>query len=315
MGESENSTNTVAAQNGIEQLPDIHRGCGDSIALNIFVKKTKYGDLSDGNRANNYKITNLQKIRLMKKYQPFLLLYKDEKYLPSTVDFFIANTQEEKVKDNIWLYVDDPLKFHKFYKGQQPDQAGVYAFWVDKWYGPEVTYFYFYPYNGDTLGLGAHVGDWEHATVRFSSDNAAKNVLNPVEMYVGYHASGFTQPWDSGIQFHDKTHPKLKVSTASHGMHFFDSTDEVISFVTSRKKFFNPKMLQTYDNSLKSELKLANIKNDRVTIKPWPTWLTRIFRWGNTEKKPCFFGACRLEDGPTGPLYKHWVFNFDEYEH
>lgn len=300
--------------------PDIHQGCGDSWAYNILAEYEKFDAPA---RQNSNDVSFARKQALMQQYLPQAFLWKDEQWKPSTVDYLLANTNAISIQNNIWRTTKQHLASSSstlpFFHGQSYRQDRVYAFWIDKFYGPEIVYFYFYPYNRGKKVLGTlwgnHVGDWEHVTVRLDWN------LNPHEVFAASHDKGQLKSWNSVEKFQG-THPVVYVASGSHGM-YFDSGNHtykslaggLIKLKDNRPDkaradaFFNPDTLAMFDVATKKDIKSG---------ATWPDWIN-IFRWGNRERdcgrvtifgKTIDLGVCQLEDGPTGPMFKTFMQSY-----
>lgn len=293
--------------------PDIHSGCGDDYAYNIYYRKLSI-DNPAPNIENSREISSKEKISIMNSYLPKAYIWMDAQFRPSTVDYFLNNTKPENISGQIWQVtrqnLPSPSDVLPFFRGQAVDQAPVYAFWVDKIFGPEIVYFYFYPYNRgkekvDTI-WGNHVGDWEHMSVRFSwAQTPSGWGLKPQEVYYSTHDKGFTKSWADAPR--EGSHPIGFVARGSHAMYPFSGSytyknipilGELVDHmptIASGQALFNPELLQTYDHT-----------GADLSTGFKPNWMS-IFRWGNPKQACLVVGPCRLEDGPTGPLVKSYM--------
>ncbi|XP_019442316.1 PREDICTED: vacuolar protein sorting-associated protein 62-like [Lupinus angustifolius] len=191
---------------------------------------------------------NLQQIdAIMKIYSPLLVLHPNDKFYPSSVNWFFSNGallytkgQESKpvtIKPNgtnlpqggnndgsFWMDLPSNdenkdrvskgyLNSARSYLHVKPMYGGTFtdlALWV------------FYPYNGAScaklkfiknikLGrMGEHVGDWEHVTLRVSNFNAQL-----WQMYFSQHNKG-TWLYASQLEFNVGNKPMVYSTLHSH---------------------------------------------------------------------------------------------------
>ncbi|NVJ27209.1 Vps62-related protein [Myxococcus sp. AM011] len=256
-------------------------------------------------------------------FAPRVWMHPGEAYFPSSTEFHLANVHVEGGHQvtNQALGCDsctDP----QFLDGQRPNQTPVpvYAELITRTVNgqptstTDVVYWMFYPYNngkrvcigwyspwgcvGGYSTFGNHVGDWEHATVRFVEGR-------PSQVYLSQHASGQTFTYgDKGMGLLG-WRPELFSAQGSHGVyadaarHIYqnlpngdflaDDTGRGIAWDTwSALVPFDWRTPGTFTGSL--------------------SWLNRTERWGN-PKSGCevsepIAGECILNDGPTGPMSK-----------
>ena len=165
-----------------------------------------------------------EELALAKKYAPLIVLAKDEKYLPSSIEFFapnvhftggglsgtITNPQGALSGDNHLTTVQKmsgPDQILPFFHGQDPGKAPVpvyVSFYKAASGALNVQYMTLWPYNwGKNVCLSAapkdhclakrhqmdnHVGDWEGMTIQLKGDKL-------VGVRVGAHSAssiGFT---------------------------------------------------------------------------------------------------------------------------
>jgi hypothetical protein len=172
----------------------------------------------------------------------------------------------------------------------------------------------FYPYNngkrvcigwyspwgcvGGYSTFGNHVGDWEHATVRFVDGR-------PSEIYLSQHSHGQT------FTFGDKRlslvgwRPELYSAQGSHGVyadaarHIYQNlpNGDFLADDTGRGMAWD-----TWNGLVPFAWQAPGTYGGSLS------WLNVTSRWGN-PKSGCEFsepvaGECVLNDGPTGPMSK-----------
>lgn len=272
-------------------------------------------------------ISDEHKVELMKQYSPFAYLAQGEQFLPSSVEFILENCNVANVGGNNWLITKKQLDHASavlpYFDGDLPG-AKVYAFWVEKSDGPEITYFYCFPYNrgkSDTLKVsdtiwGNHVSDWEHVTIRFSLGDGNKMV--PQEVYGSAHENGNTRAW-SAVSKTSEGRPIVYLASGSHAVYFapgsytykFGVSPDVCS---QGKPFDAADCLEFFDYDTNT-----NLANGHF----WPSWMTTdygdlgsgaILRWGNLKRGTEIFGVAQLENGPTGPIEKKHVWDYSAVE-
>lgn len=171
-------------------------------------------------------------------WAPSVRLAKDEKWNPSSVEYFLRNVKLEKYGESCKLnpynlptcesdcYLTTRESLGKpespkpdFLRGQDPDQVPVYVFITQEEDVVEFDYKFFYPYNlgkkacvgakiggkciGKTERFGNHVGDWENVKIRFEDGELHS-------MYVSTHDSKITEKylgtflWNSKGRYFEK---------------------------------------------------------------------------------------------------------------
>lgn len=150
---------------------------------------------------------------VVEKYGPTLHLHPDEKYLLSSVEWFLDRAtlyvngdkvstpngllnslpQGDKATDKTWLSIP------KEARGGDMSSAVAYVHAKAPKAGyTDVMFWFFYPYNGpgtakaypvdNSISLapfGEHTGDWEHITLRID-----EKTLMPTGIYLAQHADG-----------------------------------------------------------------------------------------------------------------------------
>ncbi|KAL8227970.1 hypothetical protein R6Q57_015554 [Mikania cordata] len=248
---------------------------------------------------------NLSQIKaLIEAYSPIIYFHPDEKYLPSTVNWFFQNgallyqkgleTSPSPVKPDgsnlpqggsddgsYWLDLpaDDSAK-ERIKKGDL-DNANAY-FHIKPMFGATFTdmaIWLFYPFNGParakveflniSLGkIGEHVGDWEHLTLRISNfDGSLKYV------YFSEHSGG-TLLDASQVEFENEN--KL-VAYASLNGHAFYSKPGLVLQGNGRNGIRNDtaKGKVVMDTGVRAEV----VAVDHLTMVE-PPWLNYSRKWG-----------------------------------
>lgn len=186
----------------------------------------------------------------------------------------------------------------------------------------DVFYWMFYPYNrgkrvcispiyinGNCWGkystFGHHVGDWEHVTVRFKSDQ-------PIKIYLSQHNFGASYDWaDNNLEYVSDssntaaTHPVVYSARGSHGL-YNNAAEHVY------RKIFNGDRLVDKTSKGDKWYTWENIVLLRNNLYNNFNWAQYSGRWGNS-KDGCKFlgfdiesilGVCILNSGPFGPMMK-----------
>ncbi|MDY7229769.1 Vps62-related protein [Hyalangium rubrum] len=256
-------------------------------------------------------------------FAPRVWMHPDESYFPSSTEFHLANVHEAGgfLVTNQSLGCDsctDP----QFLDGQRPDQTPVpvYAELITRTQGgvptnvTDVIYWMFYPYNngkrvcigwyspwgcaGGYSTFGNHVGDWEHATVRFVDGR-------PSQVYLSQHASGQT------FNFGDKSlslvgwRPEIYSAQGSHGV-YPDAARHIYKNLPNGDFLADDTGRGIAWDTWNSLVPFA--WQPQGSFGGSLSWLNLSSRWGN-PKSGCEFsepvaGECVLNDGPTGPMSK-----------
>lgn len=160
---------------------------------------------------------------LLSTLSPIIYLHSQEKYFPSSVDYYLENSKLVEISNGVKtikdenpsqrdiynfclnsldtlnknIYLDIP-KSNIFGENPQKKSIPIYAY-IDKKQSTDnelhLVYVMFYPYNGEfkILGLedkGTHFGDIEHITIvltRNNSENANKPVYKLDKIFFGAH--------------------------------------------------------------------------------------------------------------------------------
>ena len=267
---------------------------------------------------------------LLRTYAPMVYLAEGEDYNPSSVEWAFPYLTRVRRGDKYWLYtkqnLDSPTDGDlDVFKGQGAN-ATAYGFVVRKAAVYDLVYFTYYPYNRgkhiemlDDSIFGNHVGDWENVVVRLDQN------LNPTTVYLSQHDQGEMADW-SAISKSAGTHPIVYAAAGSHGYysspgnHQYHDDPPLIDETSAGTAWDTQTNLVGFDFNAKKGVGGSN----------WPMWMNvskqlsnsspketdpsagPIYRWGNGENG-CggalkiyqdAAGACRLEDGPTGPIDK-----------
>jgi hypothetical protein len=256
-------------------------------------------------------------------FAPRIWLHPSESYFPSSTEYHLANTHEAGgfLVTNQSLGCDsctDP----QFLDGVRPNQAPVpvYAEIITRIQGgaptnvTDVIYWMFYPYNngkdvcigwyspwgcvGAYSSFGNHVGDWEHATVRFVDGR-------PSQVYLSQHSGGQTFFFGGKEVGLLGWRPEVYSAKGSHAV-YADATRYVYRTLpngdfladdTGRGVAWDSWTALVPFNWQRQGTFAGNLE-----------WLNLTSRWGN-PKSGCSIsepisGECVLNDGPTGPMDK-----------
>ncbi|CAA7050570.1 unnamed protein product [Microthlaspi erraticum] len=165
--------------------------------------------------------SKLQIDALFQAYAPWIYFHKDEKYLPSSVDWFFSNgallykkgeesnpvpiepnganlPQGESNDGLYWLDLPVASDARERVKGGNLQSMEVYLHVKPVFGGTftDIAVWMFYPFNGPSraklklgtipLGkIGEHIGDWEHFTLRISNFSGKLH-----RMYLSQHSRG-----------------------------------------------------------------------------------------------------------------------------
>ncbi|MFY1831952.1 Vps62-related protein [Myxococcus fulvus] len=258
------------------------------------------------------------------QFAPRIYLAPGEYYLPSSVEFFLANVHD----DGRFLWTNQALGCPSctnppFLGGQRPDQTHVPVY-IQKVRRTsqgrptnvtDLIYWTFYPYNagkevcigadteigciGGKSTFGNHVGDWEHLTVRFIDGR-------PAYVYMSQHSEGGFFEFGNKAMALEGFRPTAYAAKGSHALYaspgefayehipvlgpLVDVTGHGVSWNTwDRPVIFHWQPMGTFTGSL--------------------AWLNITSDWGN-DKAGCdniatqISGQCILNAGPTAPMLK-----------
>ncbi|KAI0143082.1 vacuolar sorting-associated protein [Xylariaceae sp. FL1272] len=206
----------------------------------------------------------------------------------------------------------------------KPDEEGysrapATLIMVDKGSGiMDAFWFFFYAYNlGQTvLGTryGNHVGDWEHAMVRFESGT-------PRAVYFSEHEGGQAYTWQAVEKRGNTTHeqrPVIYSAVGSHAMYAMPGTHpyvlpfEMLKDITDQGPLWDPaKNFRGYwynhTTTAESEALVPTRENPEA-----PTgWFHYEGSWGDKiyglddERQWRLFGQYHYVTGPQGPKFKN----------
>lgn len=254
-------------------------------------------------------------------YAPIIYLDKQEQYFPCSIEYFSKNTYLQSKNNITHTETNVPLKtpssVQPFFYGKKSSVNPVYAIVlpnitelnpIEALKNPLnhslfVTYFNFYCYNRGKKFLNTvwdnHVGDIEHSHIYFE-----KGI--PTKIIASYHSFDTVRLWGENMTFYNGTHPILYSARYSHGLWF--TPGEHVYHDTPRLADYTSKGLPWY--TWKNIVKI--LPGDWNTFFAYnTTWLTQIYRWGNLHTdfplNNCYFGFCRLSDGPVGFLGKSMI--------
>lgn len=315
---------------------DIHSSCGDGRWVRVCSNSASPRWPS---MPSHVDVTDAQQLALMSTYAPRVYEAAGERYHASSVEFSFPHLERYLGADgNYSLRTRDALASPSdtlpYFAGDLAT-APIYAYWADKAFSlasrmgqaVDVMYFAYFPYNrGKDISaimtvMGNHVGDWEHVSVRLmpSYDTTTGWGLAPVQFYASVHNFGFLFPW-STVNRHLGTHPIVYSADGSHGMWPTPGDHVYMTILSTIDLVDNCSMGAAWDtwNRL-----VAFDYNRRVGLggATWPQWNNRpytdrgagdpsdpasgpIYRWGNPQQGCIPMAACRLEDGPSGPVDK-----------
>ncbi|KAI3719273.1 hypothetical protein L6452_20168 [Arctium lappa] len=250
---------------------------------------------------------NLSQIEaLIQSYSPLIYFHPDEKYLPSTVNWYFQNgallyqkgletrpSQVEPDGSNLpqggsddgsyWLDLPIDGSAKEQVKKGDLENANAY-FHVKPMFGAtftDIAVWVFYPFNGParvklefvnvSLGkIGEHVGDWEHLTLRVSNfDGSLKNV------YFSEHSGG-TLVDASELEFGTGNKP---VAYASLNGHAFYAKPGIVIQGNGGNGIRNDtaKGKAVMDTGVRA----AVIAADHLsTVVAEPPWLNYSYKWG-----------------------------------
>ncbi|KUI73510.1 Putative vacuolar protein sorting-associated protein TDA6 [Cytospora mali] len=182
----------------------------------------------------------------------------------------------------------------------------------------DVFYFYFYSYNWGRpvldIEFDLHVGDWEHAMIRFVNSE-------PYAIYLSEHGAGSAYYWN--VMNFNGDRPITYVANGSHANYATAGSQEytialgIVTDVTNAGYAWD--MTQNYRgywyDVSSGEFSIAGGASTRGTEEDdetaTATWLLWEGHWGD-EQYPvgqdaqyCLFDECKYTSGPTGPAAKN----------
>ena len=274
------------------------------------------------------------------------------RYWPSSVEWAMPNLTRIKVGANHRLQTTQSLEtattvlpyFHGPDAAELPSMP-AYAFWIEDPSRPrswvDLVYFFYYPYNRgkDAFGSvwGNHVGDWEHVTVRMQL-----STLEPLSVALSAHSGGSFRTWDQMEKTSDG-HPVVYSAWGSNANYsrpgdYVYKTIDVPGYIPVDDIPLVDRCSSSTEGTTWDTWNSVEVfdfyKQEGLGSKPWPGWMgtdfenpasEAVWRWGNLERvcefdhgvplfDPLDFGACLLENGPTGPVSKSSVWNVDKFE-
>ena len=285
-------------------------------------------------------LTSAQKLHYIQVYAPIIYMHSKENFFPSSVEFAFEHLIRYQDKHGNYcvkskLGLRKPSSIVNYFKGDL-ESSKIYAFWVDKRDGiKEISYFIYYPYNRGKKVLktlwGNHEGDWEHGTIRFKWKEVDGNLqLLPYEVYLSAHHFGTTAKWEEVEK--ENGHPVFYSAKGSHGMYFHEG-----------KYIYQRLVIGKLVDECNKGLKLNGANSNTIVAfdfrakkglknNAWPNWMRKdfatagenpenpsenpIYRWGTTKErgKAIFLNFYRLSAGPTGPISKALVWDYNNFE-
>uniref|UniRef100_A0A7S4W2V0 LNR domain-containing protein n=1 Tax=Ditylum brightwellii TaxID=49249 RepID=A0A7S4W2V0_9STRA len=264
-------------------------------------------------------------IEIAQQYAPKIYLHSEEKYFPSSVEFFEAETTVQKINDEPFKVTNQGLGCSTctepaFLDGQKPGGVPIYSIAVPKGLTDEdlevvdLVYYLFFPYNagkdicigvhipyfgcaGGYSNFGNHVGDWEHMTVRFIDGH-------PHQVYLSFHSDGRLYYFgDKNLELQDG-HSVVYSAKGSHGLYAFTGSYKYgKAWTTDLVDHMNKGIVW----ETKNNVKFTPYHNIGEFEGEW-SFMNFAGRWGNPKDScydiPWAGEFCLLEPGPTGPMKK-----------
>ncbi|XP_071720945.1 hypothetical protein At1g04090-like [Rutidosis leptorrhynchoides] len=260
------------------------------------------------NTQNNLKaMPNYNQIKaLIQAYSPRIYFHPNEKYFPSSVNWFFENggLLYEKGKENeprliqrdgsnlpqggsnddsFWLDLPTDNSIKEWVKEGDVTQSSAY-FHIKPMFGAtftDISLWVFYPFNGParvkveffnvSLGkIGEHVGDWEHLTLRISNYNGKLK-----SVYFSEHSGG-QMINSSDIEFENGNKPVAYASL--HGHAFYSKPGLVLQGsggIGIRNDAAKGKVVM--DTGDRAVVVAAEYLGDEVVEPPW---LNYSRKWG-----------------------------------
>lgn len=239
------------------------------------------------------------------EHAPILYFESKEKYLPSSVDWFLeratlawkdgrsiehpAAAQLPKVGSDdgsAWLTLPEQHRGGDLSTARALVHCKLYA---DQTY-TDLQFWSFYPFNGpgtiefftkliEVSPIGEHTGDWEHFTLRV--DNATGK---PVKAYLSEHDSG---KWIVADELEEHNGRKALYSSRNGHATYRDQGSNISdSFVIGGLANITDNQGQSLDTSKMYSIIAADIINGKTPagLPDWapqePDWLDYPHRWG-----------------------------------
>ncbi|KAJ8091053.1 hypothetical protein PM082_024661 [Marasmius tenuissimus] len=266
-----------------------------------------------------------ENVALARKYAPQFKFHKDEIYFPSTIAYFLSNTDlvdgngalvndnptvqnvDDAANQGSGLFLSTPISSNKngWLRGQNPitTASETHTFVAPKANGVvDIYYWLFTPFNeGKNVPVvgqvGDHVGDWERLAVR---------TVNGVATQVDYHAhggtgdAGSTVPFDQALKFDNGQRPAAYVAKGSHGIWQTVGTHTYVDVVIFQLQDI------TGDGGLQWDTRDSLVVyNYPDTFSGDQDWLNYKGVWGNKGSTSCWwysiYNECEVITGPSGP--------------
>ncbi len=183
---------------------------------------------------------------IIKKYAPSLNIHPDEKYKPTSVDFFVENSNllDKRTGQYTQAHIDDlpqgedngsnyqlVLKSDSARSGDFSQATCYVHAKAGTGLYTDIQFWFFYAYNGhgtfriktlsfgqtltegntSSAPIGEHEGDWEHVTVRINNFTH-----QPEYLYLSQHGGGIWVPWKDLTFVSETTQPIIYSSQNGH---------------------------------------------------------------------------------------------------
>ncbi|KAF3761940.1 hypothetical protein M406DRAFT_74863 [Cryphonectria parasitica EP155] len=180
----------------------------------------------------------------------------------------------------------------------------------------DVFYFYFYSYNYGRpvldIEFDLHVGDWEHAMIRFIDSE-------PYAIYLSEHSAGSAYYWD--VMDFTGDRPITYIANGSHANYATAGSQDytialgIVTDVTDAGYAWD--MTQNYRgywyDTTTNTFTTASGNSTGATEEADEdaSWLSWEGYWGDEQYADgddgqyCLFGECLYTSGPTGPVTKN----------
>ncbi|KAG7570416.1 Vacuolar protein sorting-associated protein 62 [Arabidopsis thaliana x Arabidopsis arenosa] len=244
---------------------------------------------------------------LFQAYAPWIYFHKDEKYLPSSVNWFFSNgallykngdesnpvpvepnglnlPQGESNDGLYWLDLPVPSDARKRVQGGDLQSMEVYLHIKPVFGGTftDIAVWMFYPFNGPSraklkaatipLGkIGEHIGDWEHFTLRISNFNGKL-----YRMYLSQHSGG---SWTDASEIEFQGGGNKPVAYASLNGHAMYSKPGLVLQGKDNVGIRNDtgKSEKVIDTAVRFRVVAAEYMRGEVEE---PAWLNYMRHWG-----------------------------------
>jgi len=240
-----------------------------------------------------------QVIEVVKKYGPLYHLHSDDKYRPSSVEWYLQRASLYKngkktadlKGDQSLLPTGDTLDDTYWVSIPESDRGGdvksavAYVHAIDSRTAgmTDVQFWFFYPYNGPGTGklspidssvdlspFGVHTGDWEHVTLTVNAQGV------PQKLYMSQHSGGEWMTLDA-----KSLSKRIKIYASKNGHAAYKAPGENLSYQEKEKVMG----VTVYDIGLRND---TNDKGPVIDCSERyvfldenpPQWLSFNGRWG-----------------------------------